>query len=219
MAKRSLLGGSLVLLVGVGAAVACSNYVPPDVPAYGPPNGLTGKVPLPPEVAGEGGAGPTSDDAGSSSGGGEGGGGAQFLCQKSGGTLSPAATCSVSFVNDIFPKMESGGAWNCGGTATGCHGSPTAAVPYLQAAGPSATVPQTAAGYYAVFANFALADNTSKPYFDPCSIDPTQSSFVCNTLATGATGQCGIAMPQGITVAAADTTAIATWVACGAPFN
>ncbi len=210
MAKRSLLGVVLMVAVGVSAAVACADYVPPDVPTYGPPNALTGKTPLPPgdTTAGDSGSvvvPPPSDG---------GGGGPQVLCQTTGGTIVDGGPCAVSFSAQIFPKMQSGGSLNCGGTLNGCHGSATASAPKFDT-----SVAQTAAGYYAVLANYAQTDNGKKPYVNPCSIDPAQSDFVCNTLAAGATGECGSSMPLATPAAAADQALIAQWVACGAPNN
>jgi hypothetical protein len=203
---RVLLLGSL----GYGTVLACSNYVPPDVATYGPPNGLTGKSPDAPENDGDGGGG--GDDAGTTTTSEGGTTATTFLCQSSGGTIVDGGACAVSFATQIFPMMQAGGSLNCGGTTNGCHGSSAAVAPKLDAT-------MTAAGYYAVYANYAQVDNGNKPYFDPCSTDPTQSDFVCNTLAATATGECGSSMPLGSPATSADQALIAQWVACGAPFN
>jgi hypothetical protein len=191
-----VLGGCLLLItVAVGAAIGCSNYVPPDVANYGPPNGLGGKtVPV-----------PADDDAGSGSGTTPPAGGA-YACVTAGGSLVDAG-CSVSWSNDIYPKMESGGAWDCGSSA--CHG---------------VTPPVLATSshdYYVALANYtaAVASGTGagEPYINPCSTDPTKSDFVCNTKTTG---YCGTQpMPLGLPIASAGLAELATWVACGAPEN
>jgi hypothetical protein len=118
----------------------------------------------------------------------------------------------VSFAADIYPKMISGGTWNCASPLTGCHGG-------TQTPSFAAPVAQTATGYYAVLANYALADDANLLYVNPCSTDPTKSGFACNTLAPAATGVCGISMPSGSPMSATDQQTIATWVACGAPNN
>jgi len=216
MAKRSLLGvllGVGLVGLGLGVAAACSNYTPPDVPSYGPPDELAGKTP-PAPVGGDDGGGTVTPPE---DGGGTTGPQTAYACEEAGAPLVDGSACTTSFANDIFPKMAAGGTWGCAGTANGCHGSAAAVKPYLQAS----AVAQTAAGFYPVLANFVLLDNSSKPYFNPCSTDPTQSSFVCNTLATGTTGECGISMPTtpGTTISAADQATVAAWVACGAPNN
>jgi hypothetical protein len=63
-------------------------------------------------------------------------------------------------------------------------------------------------------ANYGDSHNNNLPYINPCSTDPTKSSFLCDTLPTGA---CGDTMPLGTGLADAGT--LATWIACGAPEN
>jgi hypothetical protein len=211
MAKRWLgvLFGSALSVAGLVAA--CADPTPPDVATYGPPNGLSGKegqLPGPPDE-GDGGGGTGSSSGTSSGTGSSSGATAQYLCQQQtpGATLAdPDGGCSVSFTTDLFPKMQAGGTWNCASPANGCHGN-------LQA--PLLTT-NTATAFYTTLANFALGDDKGVPYINPCSTDPTKSGFACNVASTGT---CGILMPSGAAMAAADQTAVATWVACGAPLN
>jgi hypothetical protein len=216
----------LALATGTAAAIgwisfatalsACGNYAPPDVANYGPPNSLGQKVPGTPQ----------SEDSGSSAAppsGGSGGGAdsgvapadggapaaAAVACVTAGGTLVAPATCSVSWKTDIYPKMQSGGAWNC--ASASCHGPGSVTQPVLSGT--------TEASFYNVLANYTgtvlSGTGAGQTYFNPCSTDPTKSEFVCNTQSSGACG--AAAMPLGAPIAS--TTAIATWVACGAPEN
>src|ERR1700723_2169230 len=98
MAYLRGLGGLCVVVVGVGAALACGNYVPPDVANYGPPNGLK-DTPDPPPGDGSGSTGtspPAEEDAGAP---GEGGApaAAAVACVKAGGTLVASTNCAVSW--------------------------------------------------------------------------------------------------------------------------
>ena len=73
--------------------------------------------------------------------------------------------------------------------------------------------------FYTTLANYkgtvTSGTQAGQTYFNPCSTDPGQSTFVCNLKPTGYCGSLG--MPLGITVA--NPGPIATWVACGAPEN
>ncbi len=199
--------------LGMGALIACSSSeTPPDVPGYGPPNGISGKHPAPPDGLDSGSAsgGSSGGGSGSSSGSSGGGsGGTTFLC----GTPVDGGTCSVSWKNDIYPKMKNGGTWGCGYT-TGCHGTQGGTLPYIDPTDEHATyesLQKTMAGILAA----------PTPYINPCSTDPTKSLFVCNTSTT----TCSAQMPLVSTTAgsnattAADNQAILTWVQCGAPEN
>jgi hypothetical protein len=202
-----------MLTVGLGAAVACTNYEPPDVANYGPPNGINGKTPNGPSATGTSSpAGPSPSGEGGTSSGADAGTGpaaSTLACVTAGGTLVPAGTCSVSWSKDIFPKMQSGGAWNCAGSS--CHAS-ASTPPVLS--GDAHAMYTTLANYTGTVTSGAQA---GQPYFNPCSVDPTKSTFVCNVQATGPCGSLG--MPLGVPIAAAGQTAISTWVACGAPEN
>jgi hypothetical protein len=109
--------------------------------------------------------------------------------------------CTVKWSTDIYPKMKSGAAWNCGGT--GCH-APGGVAPVIND-NPDET-----------YANLVKHITSGKPYFNPCSKDVNASSFACNTRATGT---CASAMPPGNGVPEADKAPINTWVACGSPKN
>jgi hypothetical protein len=202
MGSRRVAFSLVVLTVGLGDCFACTNYEPPDVANYGPPNGLSQKVANAP---------PSDGGAGSSSGGSTGDSGtpgaSNVACVTAGGSIVSDAGCSVSWSKDLFPKFQSGGAWNCAGSS--CHGG--------------ASTPPTLTGdahaFYTTLANYkgtvTSGTQAGQTYFNPCSTDPGQSTFVCNLKPTGYCGSLG--MPLGITVA--NPGPIATWVACGAPEN
>jgi hypothetical protein len=209
MPSRPALGVAFALTVlGLATAFACSDYVPPDVPSYGPPNALGQKQPALPSAGADSGGGtvtpPPTGDGGTPTGG-EGGTVPQVavLCVTSGGTIVDGGPCAVSWKTDIFPKMAAGAAWGCAGAAP-CHAT---TAPVLT--GDEHTV-------WLAMANFADTRNNNVPYINPCSTsaDPTKSSFLCDTLATGA---CGDTMPLGVGVP--DAGQIAAWVACGSPEN
>jgi len=214
MATRALF--AFVFAGGFSAAWvagACGNYVPPDVASdQGPANALQGKtLPGPPDE--EGGSGvASSSGTGSSSGSSSGTGSSSgaptgpFLCetQTPAGTIVDGGTCSVSFQTDIFLKMQQGGTWSCA-TAGTCHGG-------VQ---PPLMTTNTAAAFYTSLATFTIP-NSNLPYVNPCSTNPADSQFACNVASTGT---CGDLMPTTGAIPAADQTAVATWVACGAPFN
>jgi hypothetical protein len=86
--------------------------------------------------------------------------------------------------------------------AASCHGG--SGLPAFS--GTASQVYQTLSNYNAI---------NSLYYFNPCSTDPTQSTFVCNTSTT----TCESEMPLGAPLGTAAQTEIATWVACGAPQN
>jgi hypothetical protein len=221
MATRALF--AFVFVGGFSAAWvagACGNYVPPDVASdQGPANALQGKN-LPGDPYEEGGSGvASSSGTGSSSGSSSGTGSSSgaptgpFLCetQTPVGTIVDGGACSVSFQTDIFLKMENGGTWSCA-TASLCHGTGSVEPPSLTT--------DTAAAFYTALANQAFTVNgATVPYVNPCSTSPTESGFACNTLPQGTTGACGSQMPTTGAISAADQASIATWVACGAPFN
>ena len=209
MAQRVSFGACVLALAGLGLAVACSNYVPPDVSPYGPPNGLKSS-PTPPSGSSSsssgsssGGTTGTGEDAGGGSSG-DGGtpmmGAVTYAC---GTPLADAGACSISWTKDIYPKMAGGGTWNCGG-ASPCHGGTQAPV-----------LTGDEHSYYTTLANYTGTAADGHPYFDPCSTVAANSDFLCNVSSTGT---CGAAlMPLGAAIA--DTSSIATWVGCGAPEN
>jgi hypothetical protein len=216
--KRWLGPMVLASTMGLGAMIACSAAeTPPDVPSYGPPNGIHGKTPAPPTGSSSGGSsgGSSGSSGGSSgsSGGSSGGSGAPatFAC----GTPVNGGTCNKSWTKDIYPKMKAGGAWGCG-TASGCHGTQGGVLPYVDPSDEHAT-------YVSLQKTMKNVGATELPYIDPCSTDPAQSLFVCNTLPQATA--CGASMPTLVpSVGQAATTTqdqadILTWVKCGAPEN
>ena len=122
-----------------------------------------------------------------------------------GGGPIDGGPCLISFNKDIWPLMSAAGAWAC--ADSGCHGG-TALNPYINDA-PSA------------YQNLVAFKIKNKPYINPCTTDPNQSTFVCNLQGT-----CGNqAMPipdvtKNRTLAiATDIGKVNTWLQCGAPFN
>ncbi len=114
------------------------------------------------------------------------------------------ANCAVKWSTDILPLMKT---LSCSGATChkpGANGQPPNKPP----------IDDTAAdATYAALLEYKIG---GIPYFNPCSKNPDQSSFVCNTTAAKV---CGQVMPPGIGVSGANAQKIATWVACGAPKN
>jgi hypothetical protein len=113
------------------------------------------------------------------------------------------AACLVSWTADIFPNMESSGAWQC--ASTSCHGG-GATPPSINDGDP--------AGAYASLATFAGIDPA---YIVPCNTSASACSILCNLTPNG----CGMVMPigTGTPLTTAQLSAIQTWIACGSPFN
>ena len=214
---RFLVGAAVLAAATVPfVMMACGDTEPPDVPAYGPPNGIPSSGPNPPPMTGSSGSsygGSSGGSSGSGSGGSGSGGtaGPQFACQTAGETLVEAGACSVSWTNDIFPQVfaASAGISACTATVGGCHGLSQPPV-----------MTGNASAVYTTLANSTSITGLSNvaaatPFINPCSTDPTKSSLYCSTQVTGG---CGIAaMPPGTGVP--DASAILTWVQCGAPLN
>jgi hypothetical protein len=121
------------------------------------------------------------------------------------GTPVDAGTCSVTYSADIWPKMQ--GTWHCSDAK--CHGA-NANAPFGM---------DTADDAYNVLLNYNIG---TKPYFNPCSIDPDASAFVCNV----SNPNCGTAQmpfPDNTLgsgpMSGSDLTTVTTWVQCGAPKN
>jgi hypothetical protein len=112
--------------------------------------------------------------------------------------------CAVSFKTDLHPLMLNG-AWKCG--TANCHQV-------------GATEPPIASDPGAAYTALVARRTGGKPYFNPNSTDPAQSTFLCNL--KGEAG-CGTKMPIVGTGATAPTpeelTKVETWVKCGAPNN
>jgi hypothetical protein len=184
-----VLGG----LVGVGAVAASIAACGGEVDThYGPPSGLQGKT-TPPPSGGSGDSGTvdppvTTGDSGTKNG----------ICGGSGPIDGGA--CAVTWTS-IQLKMTAAGAWKC--ADANCHG-PAANPPTLT--GVAHTDYQTLAAYKKI---------NALPYINPCSTDPTKSTFACNT-----DGTCGIQkMPIGTPLTAAEVADLKTWAACGSPEN
>ncbi len=166
----------------IGAAVvACDLEVDTK---YGQHSGLQkSNLPNPPPVEG---GGPSTDGG--------------FLC----GTPVDAGTCSVSYTNDIYPKMTS--TWHC--TDANCHGANVQ----------QPTMLDNANDTYANLQAFKGINNL--PYLNPCSTDPDASTFVCN-VSTPFCGTAQMPFPDNTlmtgTMSASDLMLVTTWVQCGAP--
>lgn len=177
-----LLALGLVVAASVGAlVVACD--LEPDT-KYGPHSGLS-KSNLP---------NPPPSEAGIGADGG-------LAC----GTPVDAGACTVSYNNDIWPKMQ--GTWHCSDAK--CHGG-TSYQPKLDSAD------------NAYDNMMAYKVGGTKFYINPCSTDSDASAFVCNI----SNPNCGTAqMPfQDNTLGSgpmsgSDLTQVTTWIECGSPKN
>jgi hypothetical protein len=177
-----LVASAAVLAVSAGALGAACDLEPDT--HYGPHSGLSkSNLPTPPPA--EGGAG----DAGVSCG--EGG-------------VVDAGACTVSYMNDIWPKMQ--GAWHCSDAK--CHGG-TSYQPQLDSADNA----------YANMASFLIG---TKPYINPCSTDPDASAFMCN-ISNPFCGTAQMPFPDNTLgsgpMSGGDITLVTTWLQCGAPKN
>ncbi|HEY1959935.1 MAG TPA: hypothetical protein VGH28_30210 [Polyangiaceae bacterium] len=120
------------------------------------------------------------------------------------GTPVDAGTCAVSFQNDIWSKMST--TWHCSDAK--CHGG-TSYQPKLD----------TADDAYDNMMTYMIG---TKPYINPCSIDPDASAFVCN-ISSPPCGAAQMPFPDNTLMSGpmsgSDLTLVQTWVACGAPKN
>jgi hypothetical protein len=171
-------------VVGVAALAACTGEVEPQ---YGPPGGLRNAHLPDPTGTTTGGADsgtpPPSD-----------GGGGDVVTMN----------CTVSFKQQIYPKMQSAGTWKCAGSA--CHGAPSP--PSVAISATDATAAYNALKGYVI---------NGKAYFNPASTDPAQSSFECNL--KGACGAQIMPPPPGTPATTQEIADVDTWVKCGAPNN
>jgi len=172
----------MVLLLSLGAVVAAC-----DIEAdtkYGPHSGLS-KDNLP---------NPPPQEAGAID--------ASGLCNGQGPI--DAGPCTVSYTNDIWPKMS--GTWHC--TDAKCHGG-TAYQPQL-------------ADQDNAYLNLLAYMISGKPYINPCSTDPDASTFVCNVISP-ACGAAQMPFPDNTLgsgpMSSGDIGTVTTWVQCGAPKN
>lgn len=193
MARSRPLGASVgVVVLAAGFVAACmTDYQKGlDDPRYGSPNALDKQTQ----------PGPSSealsdrDDPGGSEDG--------PLCVRNGGTLVEGGDCEVSFSQDVLTAFG-----NSGCHQAPCHGGLNPQnLPRIDPGEPDAM--------WKEFGSFTLSNG--KPYINPCSTDPAESTIACNVSATGT---CGTMMPQGIGLPADVVTMIETWLACGAPNN
>lgn len=195
MRFRPSLIAAFCLSGGVLAIAACTTdyQLGKGDPNYGAPNALAGQRPPGPTVdfEAEGGTDPTAV-------------GSKPKCVVAGGTQPDAGMCTVSFASDVLKIYGTAGC-----SDVNCHGGATPRnEPRIE--------PSDGPAMWQEFQAFTLSNG--KPYLDPCSTDPTQSTMTCN-LAAGPPTLCGTHMPQGGQIAPADITKIETWLKCGAPNN
>jgi len=177
---RRLLALVAVVAASIGSVVACDLEVDTK---FGPHSGLSkNNLPNPPP-----------SEAGISSDGG-------LPC----GTAVDGGACTVSWNNDIWPKMT--GTWHCSDAK--CHGG-TAYQPQLDTADDA-------------YNNMMTYKVGTLPYINPCSLDPDASAFVCNV----SNPNCGAAQmpfPDNTLgsgpMSGGDLSLVTTWVQCGAPKN
>lgn len=181
-------------IAGAGLLAACvTDYQKGlDDPNFGAPNALAGQTQ----------PGPTSSNTDE----GNGGGGSNVVpeCVRAGGALVDAGPCDVSFKADI---LDAFGNASCA-TAGSCHGGTTPPnQPRID--------PGDAPAMWGEFAKFKLSNG--KPYINPCSTDPADSTIACNV---DPTAPCGTdVMPPGAGLSPELVAKIEAWVKCGAPNN
>jgi hypothetical protein len=194
MRRRPLVYATLVsgIASATFAVVACTTdyQLGLEDPRYGAPNALAGqKQPGPTSEA-------TAERKGTNT--------KDPVCVQTGGTLVDGGACNVSFKNDIIPALS---AANCALSGS-CHGGESPLFPpRIDIAKPDIT--------WTEFSVYKLS-NGGTPYINPCSTDPTKSSFACNV---NPTGTCGKLMPAGTGLPADVVTKIETWLRCGSPQN
>jgi hypothetical protein len=120
-----------------------------------------------------------------------------------------AGTCSVSFSKDIEGFMSSTTGWDC--VNSSCHGT---GVNQPQITG-------NAAVDYPVLTKYSM--NFTRPYINPCSTDPGESSISCNVTTTTNSCDSMSQMPETVGSNTKPTTAqlamLNAWLSCGAPNN
>jgi hypothetical protein len=131
-----------------------------------------------------------------------------------GGGCTPSIDASAcpSFATDIYGKLMSANVWGCASPVAGCH-----------AAGQGPTDPTMSDGADAVYARLmAHSGGNNKPYINPASNDPKDSSFYCDL--KGATGtSCASPTPMPLANATNHTptpdelTVLENWIRCCAP--
>lgn len=139
--------------------------------------------------------------------------GAPAPCDSSGQSTQEGGTCTVSWATDIFPKIQPGGVWKC--ADANCHGPAGAA-----GTGPNSPTIDGTDSQKAYAALVAFSVDSTNPYINACSSDPSASEMPANLR-----GDIQQQMPtQGAGVSPANATpgdiaTLETWLACGAPFN
>ena len=182
-----------MVLAGAGVFAACGGETDTQ---YGPPGGLRGAK-LPDPTGTTTGTTPPAD------------GGKPPTDAGMGGDVV-TMNCAVSFKTQIYPSMQPAGTWKC--SAGLCHGGTTP---------PTISATDATAAYTSLKAYTISAGMGPKPYFNPTSTDPSQSTFECNLKGACGAGQMPIPGGGGGAVAAtaAELANVDTWVKCGAPNN
>ena len=166
---------------------------------FGAPNALAGQTA----------PGKTSENQQAADGGG--GGGGQPVCVAAGKNLAYKAgdPCTVSMKNDIIPVLFK----VC--SSPSCHGGTSPpSKPRID--------PNAVNEMWDLWQKHTVKPNPTaapKPYIDPCSKNPDDSTIACNVNADPAK-KCGTLMPTGATgLPTADIAKIEDWLKCGAPNN
>jgi hypothetical protein len=116
-------------------------------------------------------------------------------------------SCSVKWSTDLIPLFGEDGGWGCskGGS---CHGG--VAAPFVNNNDPRQAYDQLRA--------YTVIRGPTRPYINPCSLDPNDSTFLCNMAPPGPNA-CGSPMPKGAPSLPADLQKLETWIRCGSPNN
>ena len=126
-----------------------------------------------------------------------------------GGCTIDSGTCAVSFSKDIEPMFSTQSVWGC--TNMNCHGG-TIQAPQITG---------VAAADYASLTAYSM--NFYRPYINPCSTDPAESSISCNIRTSGGSCDGMSEMPVlqygNSAPTAAQLTTLTNWLKCGAPNN
>lgn len=185
--------GTAAAFVLIGGGCQAEYQSGKDDPNFGAPNALAGQR-----------APGTSSDNATGDGGGGGGASGTPKCVAAGGQIVDGGACAVSFKTDILGAFGNGKG-NCG--VTGCHGGdPPQYEPPIDPGDPNKM--------WNVFQKFSLSNG--KPYINPCSTDPAQSTIACNI---NSATPCGSLMPKGTPLPADVVTKFDTWLKCGSPNN
>ncbi len=182
-------------VIGVGCTTEYQRGV--EDQNFGAPNALAGQTA----------PGKSSENQQSDGGG---GGGGTPLCVQAGKELAYKQgdpPCPVSLKNEIIPVIFK----NC--STPSCHGGTSPpSKPRID--------PNAANEMWDLWQKHTVKPTPTdppKPYIDPCSKVPADSTIACNV---NAAAKCGTLMPVGATgLPTADIKKIEDWLACGAPDN